>query len=74
MGASLMKNLKPFSRFIPGKPLSVNSYAVEKFGWSDLSEEISEYVLQDKAPKTPRLIELVNHYEKLHHESKRPQY
>ena len=27
--AACMKNVKPFSRYIPGKPLSVNYYAIK---------------------------------------------
>ena len=49
-GAVVMKNIKPFSRYIPGKPISVNKYAIEKYGFGDFSEEIGEYVLNDVAP------------------------
>lgn len=74
MGASLMKNLKPFARYVPGKPLSVNTYAVEKFGFSDLRDQIAKYVLESTSPKSERLLTVTEHYERLHIESKRHQY
>ena len=74
MGASLMKNLKPFSRFVPGKPLSVNTYAVDKFGYKELTDEISKYVLESAKPHTNRLLALTEHYERMHVESKRNQH
>ncbi len=45
--AAVMKNIKPFSKYIPNKPLSVNKYALSKFGFNHLEEEISDYVLHD---------------------------
>ena len=49
-GAVVMKNIKPFSRFIPGKQISVNKYAIEKYGFGAFEKEIEAYVLNDVAP------------------------
>src|SRR5258708_36404262 len=49
-GAPVLKNIKPFSRYIPGKPISINTYAIKKFGFEAFTEEISEYILAGKKP------------------------
>ncbi len=59
MGAALTKNLKPFSRFVPGKPVSVNYYAIDKFGFGDCREEIEAYVMHGILPVSPALLEIV---------------
>ena len=46
--AACMKNVNPFSRYIPGKPLSVNYYAIKKFGFEAYEKEIEEYVLNNQ--------------------------
>ena len=35
MGAAVMKNVKPFSRYIPNKPITINEYAIRKFGFQE---------------------------------------
>lgn len=62
-GAAAMKNIKPFSRYIPGKPISVNDYAIKKFGFEQYKEEISEYVLNSKTPKNDAVLAVVDHFE-----------
>ena len=59
-GAVVMKNIKPFSRYIPGKPISVNKYAIEKYGFSSYSDEIAAYVLEDIMPTSTEIISIVN--------------
>ncbi len=73
-GAAVIKNIKPFSRYIPGKPLSVNQYAIDKFGYAKYSEEIQEYVLRDKLPQSSVLLEIIEPYLEFHAKSKREQY
>lgn len=63
-GAAVLKNVKPFSRYIPGKPISINTYAIQKFGFAAEADEISAYVLEDKRPSSERLLRLVEHFEK----------
>jgi len=73
-GSAVLKNVKPFSRYIPGKPPSVNHYLIEKYGLSEHLEEITAYVLHDRTPTTPKIANLVARYQEFHVRSKRPQY
>ncbi len=61
--SAVMKNIKPFSRYIPNKPISVNEYAIKKFGFQAFSEEINGYVLDNKRVSSPLLVEIVNKFE-----------
>ncbi|MFY7994466.1 MAG: hypothetical protein ACOVP4_14305 [Bacteriovoracaceae bacterium] len=73
-GAAVLKNVKPFSRFIPGKPISVNSYAIKKYGYEEYTEEITKYVLEGMAPKSEKFGAIIEKYNKYHIDSKREQY
>lgn len=59
-GAVVMKNIKPFSRYIPGKPISVNKYAIEKYGFGAYTDEIAAYVMEDVMPTSVEIINIVN--------------
>lgn len=74
MGATVLKNVKPFSRLIPGSPLSVNTYAVEKFGFMEYIDEISKYVLESSEPHSERLLGIISHYREYHSLSGRKEY
>lgn len=74
MGAVITKNVKPFSKQIPGKPPSVNEYALKKFGFEGYSDEINSYVLHGNHPTSERIREVISHYEGLHAASHRAQY
>jgi UDP-N-acetylglucosamine acyltransferase len=74
MGASTMKNVKPFSRYIPGKPLSVNNYSIEKFKFDNLKDEITNYVLNNVSPQSDKLKKIINEFEELHRISGRDIY
>jgi UDP-N-acetylglucosamine acyltransferase len=74
MGAVVTKNVKPFSKHIPGKPPSVNEYAITKYGFEACADEIRDYVLRNVAPRSERIGNLISHYERLHVASCRPQY
>lgn len=58
-GAVVMKNIKPFSRYIPGKPISVNKYAIDKYGYGDYYDEIEAYVLQDVKPTSTVIRDII---------------
>jgi UDP-N-acetylglucosamine acyltransferase len=73
-GAAVVKNVKPFSRYIPGKPITVNDYALRKFGFEDSTDEISRYVLEDILPKQEELIRIIEEYNSWHLQSGRKQY
>lgn len=61
--APLMKNLKPFSRYVPNRPLSVNEYAIKKYGFVDFLDEISMYVLENIMPKSEKLLHIIARFE-----------
>lgn len=62
-GAPCMKNVKPFSRYIPNKPLSVNLYALKKYGYMKFLEEITAYVMDDVVPQTESLRKIVSEFD-----------
>lgn len=61
--AAVMKNIKPFSRYIPNKPNSVNYYAIEKYGFEEFTEEIEKYVLENQYPKNLKLLDIVAEFD-----------
>lgn len=73
-GAAAIKNVKPFSRYIPGKFISVNNYAIKKFGFEEYIDEINEYVLNNKYPKSEIILAIINEFEELHKLSKKEMY
>ena len=62
-GAPCMKNVKPFSRHIPNKPISVNVYALKKYGFMEYQEEITAYVMDDVMPVTPKIKAMVSEFD-----------
>ena len=62
-GAPCMKNVKPFSRHIPNKPISVNVYALKKFGFMEYLEEITAYVMDDVMPVSPKIRAMVSEFD-----------
>lgn len=61
--AACMKNVRPFSRYIPNKPTSVNVYAIKKYGFEEYEDEIAAYVLNNEPVKSPALVEIVNEFD-----------
>ncbi len=74
MGAAVTKNIRPFSLYVPDKPLRVNAYAVAKFGFGTHADEIRRYVQDRVPPVAPSIAAIVAHYERLHLASERRQY
>jgi UDP-N-acetylglucosamine acyltransferase len=72
--ATMVKNLKPFSKYIPGKKLQVNDYNVKKYGFENYEDEISKYVLEKTFPKSDEILSIIEKYEKLHTDSNRNSY
>lgn len=73
-GATVVKNVRPFAKFIPGRPLGVNDYAVTKFGFAAHREEIEGFVLRDELPSSAAVRDVVERYQELHRASKRAEY
>ena len=74
MGAPVMKNVKPFSRYIPNKPISTNEYAIKKFGFELYQSEIEQYVLNDTVPSSEKIKKVIEHFLESHKNSKRDLY
>lgn len=74
MGAAVTKNVKPFAKYVPGRPVSVNDYAVKKYGFLDVRDQIEAYLLHGKLPTDERLIGIVSEFEALSAESGRDLY
>jgi UDP-N-acetylglucosamine acyltransferase len=74
MGSSVVKNVRPFAKYIPGKPLGVNEYAIDKFGFAAEANEIRSYVISGTPPASSRLASMVGKYEYLHAKSGRSEY
>lgn len=62
-GAPCMKNVKPFSRYIPDKPISVNMYALKKYGFMDKLDEITAYVTENIRPTSNRIREIIDEFD-----------
>jgi UDP-N-acetylglucosamine acyltransferase len=73
-GAAATKNVRPFTRYIPGQAVSVNDYALKKFGFEAFREEIANYVLRRTPPTSKEISAVVAHYAKFHAESERKEY
>lgn len=73
-GSAVVKNIKPFSKYIPGKPLSVNKYAIEKYGFQKFENEISDYIFLNKKPVSTTILSIINLFDKLHLESEKGLY
>ena len=74
MGAALTKNIRPFSRYIPGRNISVNEYAIKKAGFVEHKSEIEAYVMEGIIPKNPELLKIASEFEALHLSSGRGLY
>lgn len=62
-GAPCMRNVKPFSRYIPNKPISVNTYALKKYGFMDYLEEITAYVMEGAKPISEMIKTIVDEFD-----------
>lgn len=64
-GSAVLKNVKPFSKYIPGKPPKVNTYALKKYGFENYIDEISMYVLENRLPVNNKILKIVNHFQEV---------
>jgi UDP-N-acetylglucosamine acyltransferase len=72
--AAAVRSVRPFSRFVPGQPVTVNNYAVERYGFADQRAEIERYVLGGERPTSDRLRALVAEYDELRDAGGRGEY
>lgn len=72
--AAAIRDVRPFTRFIPGRPTTVNNYAVKRYGFEEHRDEIVRYVHEGRPPQSERIGSMVAEYERLHAASERGQY
>ncbi|AGY54102.1 Acyl-[acyl-carrier-protein]--UDP-N-acetylglucosamine O-acyltransferase [Bacteroidales bacterium CF] len=58
--SAVMRNIRPFSRYIPNKPKSVNYYAIKKYNFAEYVDEIVAYVMENAKVTSPKLVEIIN--------------
>nr|NQU94484.1 hypothetical protein [Bacteroidota bacterium] len=64
--APVTRNVKPFSRYIPNKLVSVNEYAIKKFGFEKYQNEIAAYVLHNQEPVSGIIADIVSEFNQIH--------
>lgn len=72
--SAVIKNIRPFSRHIPNRPISVNTYAIDKFGFGDEAEAIEAWVLNDDLPPEGPARTIIDRWIEMHEASGRRQY
>jgi len=72
--SAVMKNVKPFSRYIPGKAVSVNYYAIKKFHLEEFTNEIEEYVQSNIPMKSPAMKTIMDEFDFWVNKYNRPTY
>lgn len=62
LGAPVVRDVPPFGKVIPGKPLLVNSHAVKRAGFVDHADEVAAMVTDGTAPTEPQLRAIYDEY------------
>lgn len=65
MGSALSKNVRPFAKYVPRKAVSVNDYAVKKYGFETVHNQIHSYLMDGTKPTDSRLIKIVDEFDLL---------
>lgn len=73
-GAAAVKSVRPFTRFVPGQAVTVNTYAIERYGLEDERAEIERYVLDRVVPQGGRVATIVAEYVALRDQTGRGEY
>ncbi|MEI6729696.1 MAG: hypothetical protein WCL30_00415 [Pseudomonadota bacterium] len=63
MGSAVTRNIRPFCKYIPGKGIFVNDYAVNKYGFADVAEQIEDYVLRNVSPQDANLQQIIARFD-----------
>lgn len=72
--AAAVRNVRPFTRFIPGQPVTVNDYAITRYGFEEARDDIERYVRERRWSGGERVGAMIDEYERLHTDSGRGQY
>lgn len=74
MSATVTKNIRPFLKYIPGKAPSLNDYAIKKYGFAEVRDQIASYIDLGIRPADARLQAIVDEFETLSTETGRKVY
>ncbi len=78
-GAAVVRDIRPFTKYIPGKPLSVNSAAFKRLGWLDhhdfdqINSQITAWVTEGVSPTHPVIQEYATYYASARSRHRRPE-
>jgi UDP-N-acetylglucosamine acyltransferase len=72
--AAATRDVRPFTRHVPGRPPTLNAYAIERYGFEDDRDDIERYVAEGRPPRGERIGAMVAEYEELHAASGRGEY
>jgi UDP-N-acetylglucosamine acyltransferase len=74
MNAPIAKNVRPFTKYIPGRAPTANLHGAKRAGFGDCLDEIEAYVVSGAEPESPKVAAIVNAYCELHIASGRTEY
>ena len=63
MEAAITRNIRPFMKYVPGGPVAVNDYAINKHGLSHHKQQIDAYVFGNVIPDHPFLRKMIEEFE-----------
>lgn len=63
MGSAISKNVRPFAKYVPRSNPSVNDYAVRKYGFDDVRDQIRLYIMENIKPGDSRLVKIVEEFD-----------
>lgn len=72
--AAAVKSVRPFTRHVPGRPLTLNAYAIERYDLEAHRDEIERYFRDGIAPQSGRFGAMVAEYDELVAATGRGQY
>lgn len=72
--AAAIRSVRPFTRHIPGRPPTLNSYAIERYGLHEYRDEIERYYREGTAPESEWFGAMVAEYDELVAQTGRGQY
>jgi UDP-N-acetylglucosamine acyltransferase len=74
MGSALAKNVRPFTKYVPRKAVTLNDYAIKKYGFGAVHDQIHSYIMDGTKPTDSRLIKIVEEFDLLSSASGRDIY
>lgn len=63
--AAAVRSVRPFTRHVPGQPITVNAYAIERYGFGEHRRDIERYVHEGVVPADGPIALMVAEYVEL---------